>query len=88
MPPRYRTVIFLGCLAVDLYLGLRFCAAIEDRETARSLFSSFSSALCWFAAIAASKSSIQHLAGGGGVRGALRSLLADDKPATPPEAKP
>lgn len=48
--------------------------------------------LCWtlvlLAATVAGKSSVEHLAVGGGVKGAVTALLAPAKPADPPPVPP
>jgi hypothetical protein len=87
---QWRTVVVVLVVAAMLVTAFRWIAtgAVPPGEFIARIFDTLAWTLLFLAVTAAGKSSIEHLAGGGGVKGALRALLADSKPAEPkPPAK-
>lgn len=86
MTPRnrsqWRTVLTVLVLAVVLLAG--FVLALRAGELGAKAFADFSLALVFLAAVQASKSATEHLAGGGGVKGAITALMSPAKPEPPP----
>lgn len=87
---QWRTVGVVLVLALLLVLSFRWLvlAPAGPGEFTVKLFDTLAWALLFFAMTAAGKSSIEHLAAGGGVRGAMRALLTDAKPGDPPPPQP
>lgn len=79
---RFRTFLFallaLVCLLIGLYLCLRYPTA------GIAIFTAFSLAVVGIVGAVATKSSIEHLAEGSGVKGALAALMTNAKPGDPP----
>lgn len=87
---QWRTFLFgilvMGLLAAVLIVIVTRVAAPDAQVVA--LFSSLCTT-AWIAILGhAGKSGVEHLAAGGGVKGAVAALLTDAKPGDPPEAKP
>ena len=93
---QWRTV---GLVVAGLFaLGLGFYWSAQpgaqgvapELVTARAgLFSILRDGIFLLVATGAGKSAVEHLAGGGGIRGAARALFTDAKPGDPaPETKP
>lgn len=83
---QWRTVGVVLVLALFLVLAFRWLVlspAGPGEFTAR-VFDTLAYSLLGLAVVAAGKSSIEHLAGGGGLRGAVRSFLTEAKPGDPP----
>ncbi len=85
---QWRTVgvilLLAGGLGLCFWLLVRSPAGPTEFST--KLFDTLAWAFLLFAATAAGKSSIEHLAAGGGLRGAARALLTDAKPGDSPPA--
>ncbi|MBI5545305.1 MAG: hypothetical protein HY901_15550, partial [Deltaproteobacteria bacterium] len=53
------------------------------------MFAAFATTCATLAGLVSVKSAVEHLANGGGVKGALRSLLTENTPPPPsPESRP
>lgn len=78
----WRTVLVLCFLALVMLAGLWICRGAGD--VGAKLFPDLSYALLGFAFVQAGKSSVQALAGGGGVKGAIAALMTSAKPESPP----
>lgn len=86
---QWRTVGVAVVFAVLLTSILGISLWVRDpTEITVKLFENFGWTLFMFLAAAAGKSSIEHLASGGGVKGAVRALLTDAKPGDPPPPTP
>lgn len=80
-----RTLAF-GCfMAVILLSGLLICATFRAGPL---LFSSFAIACVGLAGAIAGKNAIESLAGGSGIKGAVATLMTNEKPDAPHEVKP
>ena len=87
---QWRTVLVVLLLALGLGFSFRtlVLSPAGPGEFSVKLFDSLAWAFLLFAATAAGKSSIEHLASGGGLKGAFRSLLTEAKPGEPPPPPP
>lgn len=81
----FACLLLLGAYVVSVWrAGVPLDLAKVDR-----LFDSLTDAVVWLIAAVALKAGVQHLAGGGGLKGAKAALLTEAKPEDPPpEAKP
>lgn len=82
----FRTFLFalaaLGFLLAGLYLCLRYPAA------GVAIFTAFAGAVFAIVGAVATKSAVEHLGDGVGLKNAIASLMTDVKPDAPPETKP
>lgn len=87
---RWRTVIAIEILGAMLLLGLLIACNVNEAVAAAiaTMFIAFASAIVGLAGAIAGKSSIEHLANGSGVKGAIKALMTDAKPENPPEQPP
>lgn len=87
---QWRTVGVVLVLALLLVLSFRWMvlSPAGPGEFTVKLFDTLAWGLLSFGLTAAGKSSIEHLAAGGGLRGALRALMTDAKPGDPTTAPP
>jgi hypothetical protein len=87
---RWRTVIAVELLGLDLLAGLLVCARLDGPVAlmAAALFSSFALAIVGLGGILGVKSSVQHLADGTGIKGAVAALMTDTKPGDRPVEAP
>lgn len=86
---QWRTVGAVMVLALMLVASF-WCLVLSPAgpgEYTVKLFDALAWTLLLFALVAAGKSSVEHLAAGGGVRGAISALLTDAKPGDPPAKK-
>ncbi|OFW58407.1 MAG: hypothetical protein A2Y75_01480 [Candidatus Solincola sediminis] len=83
---RWRTVIAIEILGVMLLLGLLLACSVDESLAAviATMFIAFASAIVGLATNLAGKSAVEHLASGGGVKGAAKALLTNTKPEQPP----
>lgn len=84
---RWRTAIVVAFLAILVLVALWMCRGLPEK-IAIELFGTAAWVFVGFAAIAAGKSLGEHLAGGGGVKGAIAALLTDAKPDPAPARAP
>lgn len=82
---QWRTVAVVLVLATMLVISFGWLvrSPAGPGQFTVQLFDTLTWGLLFFALTAAGKSSIEHLAAGGGVRGAMRVLLTDAKPGDP-----
>jgi hypothetical protein len=80
---QWRTVIVVVLLAVMLFAAFVVLGRRDVSDNGVKLFESLGWAFFLFAATAAGKSGIEHLAGGGGLKGAAAALLTPAKPEPP-----
>lgn len=73
------SVVALGFLLAGLYMSLRMPTA------GVAIFTSFAGAIVMIVIAVASKSAVEHLAGGGGIQGAWKALATSAKPEEPPK---
>lgn len=78
---RWRTVIII--LAAMVVLLVAYLVGLRHPGAA-ALFPAMATALCALAGVGATKSAIEHLGNGGGLKGALTNLLTDAKPEPKP----
>ena len=78
----WRTVAAVLALGLMLLAGLWICSQITGPVAlmAAALFSSFALAIVGLAGVLGSKSMVEHLANGTGVKGAVSTLLTNAKP--------
>lgn len=81
---RLRTVIVVVLGFIFVLVGY---LASGSRELLAQNFGTFAGTIATLAGIAAAKSGVEHLAGGGGLRGAAKALLTEAKPEPPAEPK-
>jgi hypothetical protein len=80
---KWRTAFVILALSLVLLAGMYLCLR-QGGDTSQKLFSDLATALVLLAVSMAGKSSVEHLADGGGVRGAMRSLLTEARPGDAP----
>lgn len=82
---QWRTVGVVVLLSLLLFAAFALVARRPDvSENAVKLFDALSWGFFLLAVTAAGKSGVEHLANGGGWRGAARALLTEAKPGDPP----
>lgn len=83
---QWRTVGVVLVIAGLLVLAFRWLvlSPTGPGEFTSRVFDTLAYSLLGLAFVAAGKSSIEHLAAGGGLRGAVRALLTEAKPGDPP----
>jgi len=86
---QWRTVAAVLVLGLMLLAGLWMCSQIAGPVAlmAAALFSSFALAIVGLGGILGTKSAVEHLAEGGGIKGAVSALMTDAKPGEPPATK-
>ncbi len=86
---QWRTVGVVLVLALMLVLAFRWIvlAPVGAGEFHVRMFDSLAWTLFLLALVAAGKSSVEHLAAGGGLRGAARALFTESKPGEPAEPR-
>jgi hypothetical protein len=79
---QWRTVISIEILGVDLLLGLLICCNVPDSiiPVALAIFAPFALAISSLGAIIGGKSTVEKLANGTGIKGAVAVLMTDKKP--------
>jgi hypothetical protein len=79
---QWRTVISIELLGIDLLLGLLICCNVPDSAVmaAAAIFSSFAFAIIGLSAVLGGKSTVEKLANGTGIKGAVAVLMTDKKP--------
>jgi len=79
---RWRTVIAVELLGLDLLAGLLVCARLDGPVAlmAAALFSSFALAIVGLGGVLGGKSMVDHLADGTGTKGAWAALTTAAKP--------
>ncbi len=78
---QWRTV---GTVVVLAGLMVLCLLLVADKPRGPELLGEVGWAFVLFAGVAAGKSAVEHLAVGGGLRGALNAFLTDAKPGDPP----
>lgn len=83
---RWRTVIAVEVLGLDLLAGLWLCVHAPESFAAALgvVFAAFAGAIVGLAGVLGTKSAIQHLANGTGAKGAWSALTTSSKPGDPP----
>jgi hypothetical protein len=79
---QWRTVAAVLVLGLMLLTGLWMCSQIAGPVAlmAAALFSSFALAIVGLGGILGTKSAVEHLANGSGVKGAAAALMTDARP--------
>jgi hypothetical protein len=78
---QWRTALLVVLGFVVLLLGFRWAATAAGGS---GLFEILRDGVVLLVITGASKSAVEHLAGGAGVKGAVRALLTEAKPGEPP----
>jgi hypothetical protein len=76
---RWRTVIAVCFLALVMLAALHMCSLMPI-ELATKVFADLVYGLVGLSLVLGGKSSIEHLAGGGGIKGAWSVLTTSEKP--------
>jgi hypothetical protein len=78
----WRTVIAIEVLGLDLLVGLLIVCAVPDylAVVIGTVFVAFAGAVVGLGGVLGTKSAVEHLAGGSGVKGAVAALMTDAKP--------
>lgn len=76
---QWRTVAAILALGVLLLVALVVCAQLPETFGVK-LYESAAWSIVVLAVTVAGKASVQHLAGGGGVKGAIAALMTEAKP--------
>jgi hypothetical protein len=87
---QWRTALSVLTLGLMLLVGLWICCNVAGPVAimVAAIFSSFSLAIVGLGGVLGSKSAVEHLAGGGGVKGAAAALMTDAKPQPQAEGLP
>jgi hypothetical protein len=82
---KYRTFLGVICLGGMALAGFILSLHVDEplSGVAIACYSSLTLCLIGLGGLLAGKSTVEKLAGGGGIKGAIRSLLTDEKPNTP-----